>query len=316
MATLEAFLHTIAADPSNAAVTWLVLADWLEEQNDPRGELVRLLYQPDYEHARTPEQRNARLRELLDSVPPLFENTLNAHFVWVPPGTFWMGGGGGKPGEQQRRIKPGFALGAFPVTQAQWQVVMGNNPSYFSRTGAGRNKVKDISDADLWQFPVETVSWEDVQKFIEKLNEKERARGSLYRLPTEAEWEYACRGRAISKEESSYHFYFASPTNELSSKEANFNGNYPVGEAEQGPFLKRPTKVGSYAPNHLGLYDMHGNVSEWCADLHDPRTSARIFRGGGWGSNGQNCRASSRGYFTPSGRCGDHGFRLVRKPVR
>ena len=89
----------------------------------------------------------------------------------------------------------------------------------------------------------------------------------MYRLPSEAEWEYACRGGATSEEECSYHFYFAKPTNDLSSKEANFNGNFPFGKADKGPYLGRTTKVGSYAPNKVGLYDMHGNVWQWCEDL-------------------------------------------------
>src|SRR5204863_6569866 len=129
-----------------------------------------------------------------------------------------------------------------------WQDVMGNNPSHFSRAGKGKDKVKDISDADLKQFPVEWVSWEDAQEFIEKLNEKERGSGYLYRLPTEAEWEYACRGGARSEEECSYHFYFAKPTNDLSSEQANFQGGFPGGKAPKGKYLAPPTKVGSYAP--------------------------------------------------------------------
>ena len=148
---------------------------------------------------------------------------------------------------------------------------MGKNPSYFSRDGEGKDKVKDIKDEDLKHFPVETVSWDDAQEFIKKLNEKEKGQGYLYRLPSEAEWEYACRGGATSEEECSYHFYFAKPTNDLSSKEANFDGNFPFGKADKGPYLDRTTKVGSYAPNKVGLYDMHGNVWQWCEDLCDPK---------------------------------------------
>src|SRR5205823_2918425 len=109
--------------------------------------------------------------------------------------------------------------------------------------------------------------WEDVvEQFLVKLNKQEKAIGWLYRLPTEAEWEYACRGRANSKEECSFHFYFDKPTDDLSSTQANFNGHFPVGTADKGPYLERTTKVGSYRPNRLGLYDMHGNVWEWCSD--------------------------------------------------
>src|SRR5437867_3720552 len=96
MNTLNAFLDRITSEP-DPSIPWLVLADWLEDQGDPRSELVRLFYQPDYRRGLPQEQRAARVRKLLDCVPPLFENALNAHFAWVPPGTFWMGGGGGSP---------------------------------------------------------------------------------------------------------------------------------------------------------------------------------------------------------------------------
>ena len=114
------------------------------------------------------------------------------------------------------------------------------------------------------------------QEFIKKLNEKERGSGWLYRLPTEAEWEYACRGGATSEEECSYHFYFAKPTNDLSSEQANFNGNYPFGKAPRGQYLARPTRVGAYPPNKLGLCDMHGNVWQWCEDLWIRRLGRRL----------------------------------------
>jgi formylglycine-generating enzyme required for sulfatase activity len=114
---------------------------------------------------------------------------------------------------------------------------MGNNRCYFSRDGEGKDKVKDIKDQDLKHFPVEMVSWNDAQDFIKKLNEKEKGQGFQYRLPSAMEWEYACRGGATSEEECSYHFYFAKPTNDLSSKEANFNGDFPFGEADKGPAL-------------------------------------------------------------------------------
>ncbi len=316
MSLLENFLHTIVADPSSTAATWLILADWLEEQNDPRSEIVRLLYQPDYEPAPTVEQRHARLRVLLDTVPPLFANGLNAHYQWVPAGPFWMGGGGGRPGKQVVRIEQAFTLGAFPVTQEQWQTVMGHNPSWFARGGRGNDKVKDIPDAELAQFPVESVSWNDVQQFIEKLNEKERASGYLYRLPMAAEWEYACRGGPSSKDECAYHFYCNQPTNDLCSMQANFNGELSAGKAKKGPYLGRPTRVGSYSPNRLGLYDLHGNVWEWCADLYDPNGSLRVYRGGGWNYSAEYCRAASRYGSVPASSGSTLGLRLARVPVR
>jgi formylglycine-generating enzyme required for sulfatase activity len=210
-------------------------------------------------------------------------------------------------------IPEDFEIAVHDVTQGQWEAVMGENPSYFSRFGTGRKLVKDISDEELKLFPVETVSWDDAQEFIRKLNERNRASGWSYRLPTEAEWEYACRGGATSLEECSYHFYFNKPTNDLSLKQVNFNGDLPLDQAPEGKPLGRPTRVGAYPPNRLGLCDMHGNVWQWCATEVGP---SRVFRGGGWSSHGTVCRAASRSRFPPSNRNYTLGFRLVRVPVR
>ncbi len=193
---------------------------------------------------------------------------------------------------------------------------MGDNPSWFSRKGNDRNMVLDISDEELKLFPVENVSWGDAQEFIQRLNEKERGRGYLYRLPSEAEWEYACRGGATSEEECSYHFYLDKPTNDLSSEQANFNGEYPFGNAPKGKYLGRPTRVGAYPPNKLGLCDMQGNVWQWCADLFDATGSSRVFRGGGWTSYASDCRAANRYGYGPGVRGRILGFRLARVPVR
>ena len=168
------------------------------------------------------------------------DGPLGMKFVPLPKATFYMGGGGGKAGKKTE-IKEDFEIAIHTVTQGQWQEVMGKNPSYFSRDGEGKDKVKDIKDEELKQFPVEQVSWDDAQEFIKKLNEKEKGKGYQYRLPSEAEWEYACRGGATSEEECSYHFYFAKPTNDLSSKEANFNGNIHSARRTRGrSWVARP----------------------------------------------------------------------------
>ena len=253
---------------------------------------------------------------VLAQPPKPKDGPLGMKFVPLPKATFYMGGGGGKAGKKTE-IKADFEIAIYTVTQGQWQEVMGKNPSYFSRDGGGKNRVKDIKDEDLKQFPVETVSWNDAQEFIKKLNEKEKGKGYRYRLPSEAEWEYACRGGATSEEECSYHFYFAKPTNDLSSKEANFNGDFPFGKADKGPLLGRTTKVGSYAPNKVGLYDMHGNVWQWCEDLWEIGSSLRVSRGSSWADGSPWCRAALRNGDEPADPLFNTiGFRLARVPVR
>jgi formylglycine-generating enzyme required for sulfatase activity len=199
------------------------------------------------------------------------------------------------------------------VTQGQWEAIMGNNPSWFSRKGMGSNAVVGISDEELKLFPVESVSWNDVQEFLKKLNEKERGRGYWYRLPSEAEWEYACRGGATSLEECSYYFYLDKPTNVLSSEQANFDGKTPFGKAPKGPYLGRTTRVGAYPSNKLGLCDMHGNVWQWTDAAVD---SYRVLRGGSWKFDGVYCRAADRHWELPTVRADFSGFRLARVPVR
>jgi formylglycine-generating enzyme required for sulfatase activity len=244
----------------------------------------------------------------------VFTNILGMKFVRVPKGTFWMSKDD-QNAQQQVEIAHDFYLGIFPVTQEQWQAVTGgHNPSHFSRTGGGKDKVKQISDADLKLFPVERVSWEDiVNEFLPELNARLKESGWVYRLPTEAEWEYACRGGATSKKDCSFDFYFEQPTNDLSSREANFNGTHPAGRASTGPYLERTSKVGSYKPNRLGICDLHGNVWEWCEDSVDGG-SAQVFRGGSWSFHAERCRAAARYWDAPAARGSILGFRLARVP--
>ncbi len=249
---------------------------------------------------------------------PSFTNSFGMKMVSIPRGTFWVGGSAGKPGDRQVTIPHDFHLGTTEVTQGQWVAVTGGaNPSQFSRNGLYKNLVKDVSDDDLAQFPVENVSWDMIQKeFLPKSNAREANGEWKYRLPTEAEWEYSCRGGATSKQDCSFDFYLdRGPTNDLSSADANFDGRQPAGKAEQGLYLNRPCRVGSYKPNRLGLYDMHGNVWEWCDDPSESGLS-RILRGGCWNFDGSNCAAGYRGWFVPSYRARYLGFRVARVPVR
>jgi formylglycine-generating enzyme required for sulfatase activity len=253
--------------------------------------------------------------------PREITNCLGMKLILVPRGTFWMGDRGS---QKQVEITRDFYISVFPVTQGQWRDIMRANPSWFSRSGGGAGKVKGFSDADLKLFPVEQVSWDDVQEFLKRLNAREKESGFLYRapteaeflyrLPTEVEWEYSCRGGRTSQEECAFDFYFAQPTNDLSSDQANFDGRFPAGKAPKGKYLERTTKVGSYEPNRLGVYDMHGNVWEYCADRFEVGGSARVIRGGSWcyiGIGGSSCRASYRTEAKPAQRHSNKGFRLA-----
>jgi serine/threonine protein kinase/formylglycine-generating enzyme required for sulfatase activity len=243
------------------------------------------------------------------------DNSVLMTFVRLPKGTFYMGWDGQKKGVKTE-IQEDFEIAAHDVTQGQWEAVMGNNPIHHSPQSGRAGK--DVSEEELKLFPVEMVSWDDAQVFIKKLNQIERGRGYLYRLPTETEWEYACRGGATSEAECSYHFYFAKLTNDLSSDQANFNGTLPYGRAPKGPYLERPSRVGAYPPNRLGLYDMHGNVWQWCEDAvpQGAGPPLRMQRGGGWRYPGFACAASSRSPNLQSYGSNGRGFRLARVPVR
>jgi formylglycine-generating enzyme required for sulfatase activity len=234
------------------------------------------------------------------------DGPLGTKFVSLPKGTFYMGWDGTPGSARKTAIKEDFEIAIHTVTQGQWQELMGNNPSFFSRHGEGKDKVKGIKDEDLKQFPVEMVSWDDAQEFIKKLNEKEKGKGYQYRLPSEAEWEYVCRCGATTEEECSYHFYLDKPTNDLSSEQANFNGG------PKGPYLGRTSRVDAYPANKLGLCDMHGNVWQWCADAEG---SGRVNRGGSWYSIGGSWQAANRRRILPD-RNNLIGFRLARVSVR
>ena len=226
-------------------------------------------------------------------------------FAWVPPGEFVMGSESkyAAPYEQpltRVRISRGYWLGRYEVTQGQWRAVMGNNPSRFDECGL--------------DCPVERVSWEDVQGFIQALNTRERGSGARYRLPTEAEWEYAARAGTRG------HTY--------AGNLADPSGRDPVLERiawfdeNSGG---RTRRAGQKAPNGWGLHDMLGNVWEWVQDWYgdypggsvtDPAgpgvDSHRVVRGGGWLNSASFCLSSSRFPATPGERVENLGFRLLR----
>lgn len=165
-----------------------------------------------------------------------------------------------------------------PVTQEEWFTVMNTNPSYF----------KDRSD-----HPVESVSWNDVKEFIKTLNESNKK--YIYRLPSEKEWEFCCRAGS----DKNYCF------GDDESKLKDYAWCYENSNSSTQPVKKKK-------PNKFGLYDMHGNVWEWCEDLYSNSCSYRVVRGGGWGSDPSSLRSAWRGSVGPGGRDDDVGFRLVR----
>jgi formylglycine-generating enzyme required for sulfatase activity len=234
------------------------------------------------------------------SLPKSFKNGVGIELVLVPKGKAWLGGSGGTPGNREVEVPYDFYLGKYEVTQEEWQKVMGTSPSYF-KPGPG------IEAADLRRFPVEQVSWDDALSFLGKLNQREKESGWAYRLPTEVEWEYACRGGPMAdRSDSAFDYYIGDPMNQVRVDQVNFD---PTAG------LKRACKVGSYRPNSLGLYDMHGNVSEWCCDLEQPGSQARVHRGGSWGSTSTQCRAVDRGAQSPSGTSHMLGLRVARVPT-
>jgi len=266
-----------------------------------------------------------------------FTNSVGMKFVRVKAGTFTMGSPKGEKDrhddERQHEVEitKDFFLGVTEVTQKQYKTVMGDNPSYFSKGGKGKDEVKGKDTDD---FPVENVSWQDAREFLKKLNKlaAEKKYQVQYRLPSEAQWEYACRGGPSFKDnkaKAQLPFHFKSPTASLSSSQANFDGEYPYGGAAKGKHLGRTCKVGSYQENALGLLDVHGNVWEWCSDWYgqdyyakSPRKdppgpasgSDRVLRGGGWDYGGQNCRAAYRLWYSPSHRVSYLGFRVAAVP--
>ena len=225
--------------------------------------------------------------------------------VWCPPGVYEMGSPTTEPGRSDDelphkvRLTSGFWIGKYPITQAQWQGVMGSNPSFFK----GDN------------LPVERVSWNDCQKFLHRVNQTSE---SEMVLPTEAQWEYACRAGCRAA--------YPWGTALLNGDKANCDGTHPNGgtRAAPGRYLKRTTAVGSYPPNAWGIFDMTGNVYEWCSDWYgeygmsaaeDPKGAkwgaAKVLRGGNWDNAARLCRSAARIFNTPdftSSRC---GLRLV-----
>jgi len=228
--------------------------------------------------------------------------------VYIPAGSFIMGSPTTETGRDNGEtrhlvtIPQGFYLGETEVTQAQWEKVMKENPSHFQNAGV---------DA-----PVENVSWDMCQAFCQEA-------GSGLRLPLEAEWEYACRAGTTT----AFHY-----GDSLDATMANFDGNYPYGGGKKGEYRRTTIAVRQFKPNAWGLYDMIGNVWEWCQDKYEKYPSeavtlaqpagpagredgdhaVRMVRGGSWFSRAWYCRSASRCWYCPAYRYYFLGFRVAR----
>lgn len=286
----------------------------------------------------TTENNQIRLNNYSETIKAgtVSKNSIGMELVWIPPGEFMMGSTEAEISEalyeaknankavvreffsiesptHRVRITKGFWMGKFEVTQKQWEMIMGNNPS-------------DYKDCGGTACPVEQVSWYDVQVYLKKLNANDSS--FTYRLPTEAEWEYACRAGTTSA------FAFGST---LSSKQARFDGRFPWSGTEKGEFVKKTAPVGSFQPNAWGLYDMHGNVWEWVNDWYGAYSSldatdpvgpetgeTKVIRGGSWVNFAALQRSAARTWSKPDFREANGfanplkrvniGFRVVASP--
>ena len=246
-----------------------------------------------------------RLLDKLPKGPRLGDVITCSHdlkFAWITPGSFLMGSpldeANRSEDETQHRVSlsQGFWLGVHPVTQAQWHALMGNYPSHFK--GGDR--------------PVEQVSWEECQQFCARLGEHD---GLRYRLPTEAEWEYACRAGCMQP------FGWGAT---VSTDKANYDGNFVYGSGVKGMYREQTTPVGYFEANRWGVHDMHGNVWEWCQDWHGdysrhavkdpqgpPQGASRIVRGGSWSCPPRYCRSAFRFWFAPGYHSRYLGCRVI-----
>ena len=232
---------------------------------------------------------------------------LPLRMVKIPAGEFRMGSPPteamreSQEGPQRSIQMPGFYIGAFAVTQGQYQAVVGNNPSYFTEDGANR--------------PVEQVSWLDAEAFCQQLSE---LTGRVYRLPSEAEWEYACRAG------TSTPFCFG---DQVTTETVNFFADFTISDNPDENYRNTSVDADSFWPNAFGLYNMHGNIYEWCADdYHDSYSGApidaspwvspdaaasKVMRGGSWFSDTQYCRSAARDRNTRTSRSNSFGFRVI-----
>ncbi|MCY7385051.1 MAG: formylglycine-generating enzyme family protein [Microcoleus sp. CAN_BIN18] len=258
---------------------------------------------------------NHREPKLASYLTQYLGQDITLEMVYIPKGNFKMGAPASeaerhdsqKP-QHQVTIKP-FLLGKYPITQAQWAAVANSPKIQYDLN-------PDPSDFKGKNLPVESVSWNDAVEFCARLSQKTR---SSYRLPSEAEWEYACRAGTTTP----FHF-----GDTVTPDLVNYDGNNPYGSAPKGIYRGKTTVVGSFPPNSFGLYDMHGNIWEWCQDVgHNNYNGAptdgsawesggdsknRVRRGGSWYGNAVNCRSAYRLRSSVDYRSRFIGFRVAR----
>ncbi len=231
-------------------------------------------------------------------------NSIVLEMVYIPGGTFMMGSPSTESGSsdserpQHQVTVPAFFAGKYLITQVQWQAVMGNNPSYYKRE----------------KRPVENVTWDDAVEFCAKISQKT---GKKYRLLSEAEWEYACRAGTTTP----FHF-----GKYITMEIVNYNASDPYGYTPGGLYREETTEVGIFPPNAFGLYDMHGNVLEWCSDRWNQNYNGaptdgsswetgkddyRVLRGGSWISDCIGCRCASRPASPAGNRWSGNSFRVA-----
>ena len=249
--------------------------------------------------------------------------------LWIPPGRFWMGSPEDEPerrsgeGPQHLVQLQGFFLSQTPITQSQWCQVAQWRPT--KGEGSWNQKLNpNPSQFEGDQRPVDSVSWENAMEFCRRLSQRT---GRRYTLPSEAQWEYACRAGTTTP------FYCGAT---ISTKLANYDGSEVYGDGEKGEYRQQTMDVASFPANPWGLHDMHGNVWEWCADHwhdnyegapedgrawideeskeNDDKMNFRLLRGGSWINNPRDCRSACRSYDRPDFRISIIGFRVCCLP--
>jgi len=236
-----------------------------------------------------------------------FTNSLGMTFKYIKPGTFIMGSPESEAERHEDEVQhqvtltKAYYIGTTEVSQGQWEAVMGQNPSYFSNCGS--------------RCPVDSVSWNDVQKFIKKINQQGEG---VYRLPTEAEWEYAARAGTTTV------FSFG---DNITTEQVNYHGKHPYDGAAEGEYRDTAVVVGSLPANNWGVHEMHGNVWEWVQDWYGNYSTTAVIdpigaksgarrgkRSGSWNDVGGFGRSADRSWYFPNHSSSLMGFRLVMEP--